>query len=245
MDDRPATAAEIIRSLVFYLVFYTGSLIVVLAAIIAAQVAPKLFDRAAWGWSGYHRWCAHRILGIRVSVGGFSPRDGVLYAIKHESFFEAIDLPYQYPRPVVFAKAELLRIPLWGPVGRRFGLIGVDREAGARSLRTMLSEARRRIADGRPLVIFPEGTRVPHGRPAPLQSGFAGLYKLLGLPVIPVAVDSGALYNRRWKRSGTVHYRAGAEIPPGLDRAEIEARVLAEINALSGTSSSPSNSIGT
>jgi 1-acyl-sn-glycerol-3-phosphate acyltransferase len=235
MNERPATAAEILRSLVFYVVFYTGSLIVVLAAVIAAQFAPRYFDRSAWAWSGYHRWCARVILGIRVSARPFSPREGVLYAIKHESFFEAIDLPYQYPRPVVFAKAELLQIPLWGPVGRRFGLIGVDREAGARSLRTMLSEARRRIADGRPLVIFPEGTRVPHGSPAPLQSGFAGLYKLLGLPVIPIAVDSGPLYNRRWKRSGTVHYRAGAEIPPGLDRAEIEARVLAEINALSGT----------
>ncbi len=235
MDERPATAAEVLRSLVFYAVFYAGSLVVVLAAVIAAQLAPKLFDRAARAWSGYHRWCARVLLGIRVSAERFSPRDGVLYAIKHESFFEAIDLPYQYPRPVVFAKAELLRIPLWGPVGRRFGLIGVDREAGARSLRNMLSEARRRIADGRPLVIFPEGTRVPRGSPAPLQSGFAGLYKLLGLPVIPVAVDSGPLYNRRWKRSGTVHYRAGAEIPPGLDRGEIEARVLAEINALSGT----------
>jgi 1-acyl-sn-glycerol-3-phosphate acyltransferase len=235
MSERPATAAEVMRSLVFYVMFYAGSLIVVLAAIIAAQVAPRFADRAAWGWSGYHRWCARVLLGIRVSAEPFSPREGVLYAIKHESFFEAIDLPYQYPRPVVFAKAELLRIPLWGPVGRRFGLIGVDREAGARSLRTMLSEARRRIADGRPLVIFPEGTRVPHGSSAPLQSGFAGLYKLLGLPVIPVSVDSGPLYNRRWKRSGTVHYRAGAEIPPGLDRAEIETRVLAEINALSGT----------
>jgi 1-acyl-sn-glycerol-3-phosphate acyltransferase len=235
MDERPATAAEVLRSLVFYAVFYAGSLVVVLAAVIASQLAPKLFDSAARAWSGYHRWCARVLLGIQVSAEPFSPRDGVLYAIKHESFFEAIDLPYQYPRPVVFAKAELLRIPLWGPVGRRFGLIGVDREAGARSLRNMLSEARRRIADGRPLVIFPEGTRVPRGSPAPLQSGFAGLYKLLGLPVIPVAVDSGPLYNRRWKRSGTVHYRAGAEIPPGLDRAEIEARVLAEINALSGT----------
>ena len=231
--ERRATALEILRSLVFYVVFYSGSLIVVLAAILAAQFAPRFFDRAAWAWSGYHRWCARILLGIHVSVGPFGPRPGVLYAIKHESFFEAIDLPYQYPRPVVFAKAELLRIPLWGPVGRRFGLIGVDRKAGARSLRAMLNEARRRIADERPLIIFPEGTRVAHGSAAPLQSGFAGLYKLLDLPVIPVAVDSGPLYNRRWKRSGMVHYRVGNEIPPGLDRAEIEARVLEQINVLS------------
>ena len=64
----------------------------------------------------------------------------------------------------------------------------------------MLAEARGFIDSGRPLVIFPEGTRVPHGARPPLQSGFAGLYKLLGLPVVPVAVDSGPLYHRWWKR---------------------------------------------
>ena len=96
----------------------------------------------------------------------------------------------------------------------------------------MLAEARQRVADGRPLVIFPEGTRVPHGTQPPLQAGFAGLYKMLGLPVIPVAVDSGPLYQRRWKRAGTIRYRYGTEIPPGLPREEIEARVYAAINAL-------------
>jgi 1-acyl-sn-glycerol-3-phosphate acyltransferase len=73
---------------------------------------------------------------------------------------------------------------------------------------------------------------VPHGTRPPLQAGFAGLYKMLGLPVIPVAVDSGPLYNRRWKRHGTIRYCFGAEIPPGLPREEIEARVHAAINAL-------------
>ena len=73
---------------------------------------------------------------------------------------------------------------------------------------------------------------MPHGTQPPLQAGFAGLYKMLGLPVIPVAVDSGPLYQRRWKRAGTIRYRYGTEIPPGLPREEIEARVYAAINAL-------------
>ena len=81
-------------------------------------------------------------------------------------------------------------------------------------------------------MIFPEGTRVPHGSKAKLQAGFAGLYKLIGLPVVPVAVNSGPLYHRFWKRSGTITYRIGEKIPPGLPRAEIEARVAAAINAL-------------
>jgi 1-acyl-sn-glycerol-3-phosphate acyltransferase len=183
-------------------------------------------------WSGWHRACARTLLGITVEAEGFMPRAGVLYAIKHESFFEAIELPHMYPLPVVFAKEQLLRIPLWGAIGTRYGLIAVDRARGAGALRAMLAEARRWTADGRPLIIFPEGTRVPHGTRPALQAGFAGLYKMLGLPVVPVAVDSGPLYHRLWKRSGTIRYRFGEEIPPGLARADIEARVHAAINAL-------------
>ena len=88
------------------------------------------------------------------------------------------------------------------------------------------------LARGDSLVIFPEGTRVPHGTRPPLQSGFAGIYKLLALPVVPVAVNSGPLYHRLWKRPGTITLHFGEPIEPGLPREEIEARVHAAINAL-------------
>ena len=88
------------------------------------------------------------------------------------------------------------------------------------------------VADGRPLVIFPEGTRVPHGENRELQSGFAGLYKMLGLPVVPVAVNSGPIYHRLLKQRGRITYRFGEIIPPGLPREEVEQRVRTAINAL-------------
>ncbi|MCW1383049.1 1-acyl-sn-glycerol-3-phosphate acyltransferase [Novosphingobium sp. KCTC 2891] len=237
--NRSNTPFDVLRSIAFYAAFYLGSIGFVIMTSVLAPVSRPAFRVVVRGWSAYHRLCARWLLGIRVACEGFVPRTGVLYAVKHQSFFEAIDLPRQYRLPVVFAKMELLSIPLWGAAGRRYGLIGVEREAGAKALRSMLKQARELVADGRPLVIFPEGTRVPVGQQPPLQAGFAGIYKLLGLPVIPVAVDSGRLYHRRWKHAGTVHYRFGEEIPPGLPRAEIEARVHAAINALNGPGDGP------
>lgn len=226
------TPGQVLRSLVFYVAFYGGTAALALVALIGWSIALRRFRQVVHYWSGWHRWCARVFLHITVETENYAPRGAVLYAIKHESAFEALDLPHQYPLPVAFAKQQLLRIPLWGAVGRRYGLIAVDRAGGATAFRAMLTEARQRVADGRPLVIFPEGTRVPHGARPPLQAGFAGLYKMLDLPVIPVAVDSGRLYQRWWKRAGTIRYRYGAEIPPGLARDELEARVHAAINAL-------------
>lgn len=223
----------VLRSLAFYLCFYTASVGFVLSALAVIPVGDAAVRKVVHGWTGFHRWCVVHLLGIEIVVEGGPSAGPALYAIRHESFFEAIDAPVLFDLPAPFAKAELFAIPGWGRAAAAFGVVEVRRDAGARALRQMVSEARSMVAKGRPLVIFPEGTRVPHGERRDLQSGFAGLYKLLGLPVIPVAVDSGPLYHRRWKRPGRITYRFGEQIPPGLPRAEIEARVIVEINALS------------
>ena len=227
-----ANPGDVLRSLAFYAVFYFGSIFYVSAAALLLPVGGKPFRAAVEGWSGWHRRCARALLGIELRFEGEPPPPGVLVAVKHESFFEAIDLPTLLDRPVVFAKAKLLKIPLWGPAAARYGVVAVEREQGAKALRAMVTTARALTRAGRPLAIFPEGTRVPHGARPPLQSGFAGLYKLLGLPVVPVAVNSGPIYHRTWKRRGTITLRFGEVIPPGLPRDEVEARVHAAINAL-------------
>lgn len=227
-----ARPLEVVRSLVFYGLFYGGSIFCVLAAVLAVPLGPKILRSVVRGWSLWHRFCVRWILGIRIVCEGQPPEGAVLFAYKHESFFEAIDLPCEIGFPAVFAKAELMRIPLWGLVADRYGNVPVERSEGAKALRAMLAAAQKHTELGRALAIFPEGTRVPHGTRPPLQAGFAGLYKLLGLPVVPVAVNSGPLYHRRWKRPGTITVRYGETIPPGLSRAEAEERVHAAINAL-------------
>ena len=223
---------DLLRSCAFYLVFYLGCIPTVGLAAVLAFAPQPLFHWAVRNWAHWHRGCARVILRQKLRIEGAIPPAPVLIAIKHESFFEAIDLPALIDKPGVFAKAELMRIPVWGGVGRRYGLIEVERDQGAKALRRMIAAAKELVAQGRPLAIFPEGTRVPHGSAPELKSGFAGLYKLLGLPVVVVAVDSGPLYHRWIKRPGTITYRFSEPIPAGLPRAEAEARVRAALNAL-------------
>jgi 1-acyl-sn-glycerol-3-phosphate acyltransferase len=227
-----ARFADVLRSLAFYVVFYGVTVFYVLVSLCVLALGRGAFIAVVHSWSRFHRACVTGLLGVGILVEGRLPGRGVLVALKHESFFEAIDLPNLLQCPAIIAKAELLRIPLWGRAAAAYGVMAVERDQGAKALRTMLAAARRLTGEGRPLAIFPEGTRVPHGERWPLQSGFAGLYKLLGLPVVPIAVDSGPCYHRRWKRRGTITIRVGEAIPPDLPRAEIEARVYAAINAL-------------
>jgi 1-acyl-sn-glycerol-3-phosphate acyltransferase len=224
----------VLRSLAFYALFFVGSVGFVLGSI-GMFVFPERFARAVPdAWARFHRWCVVHVLGITVNQEGAPSPGPALYAVKHESTFEAIEAPVYLPHPVPFAKAELYTIPGWGRALRGYGSVSVARDQGATALRTMIREAKGFAAQGRPLVIFPEGTRVAHGQRSALRSGFAGLYKMLALPVVPVAVDSGPTYGGTWKRRGTITIRFGEPIPPGLPREEIEARVLTAINSLNG-----------
>ncbi len=223
-----------IRTLLFTVIFFGGSLFHAVAAFTGSLTSPGLMHWAVGGWARYQHFCAKWILGIDVRIEGEMLDRPVLYAIKHESMYETIDMPRVFHRPSVVAKRQLFDIPFWGKAALAYGMIPVDRDGGAGALRDMLTRSRALLAQGRPIIIFPEGTRVVHGDAPTLQSGFAGLYKMLNVPVVPVAVDSGKLMPRNhWlRRSGLITYKVGEEIPAGLPRSEVEARVHAAMNAL-------------
>jgi 1-acyl-sn-glycerol-3-phosphate acyltransferase len=222
-----------LRSVAFFLLFYPGTLVHVLGVIAAGPFSTSWVRRIVHSWSAMHRWLVQHVVGISFEWYGAIPPGPALIAVKHESMVEAIDTLSFARTPMVVLKRELSQIPLFGWVTRRYGVIPVDRNAGARALREMIALGRAAIAAQRPVVIFPEGTRVPHGDRPALRPGFAGLYRTLGLPVVPVAVDSGRVWPRGLvKHRGTIRYKVGETIPPGLKREEIERRVHAAINAL-------------
>jgi 1-acyl-sn-glycerol-3-phosphate acyltransferase len=223
----------LIRSTLFAVFFYIGSVVTVLAAMAMVPFGQAAAIRGSRTWALWHRWCARFVLGVRVKVEGDLPQSGVFYVIKHESSFETIETLVLFDRPAVVMKQELVDMFGWGYVARAHGVIPVDRDAGAGALRAMIAAGKAAKASGRPVVLFPEGTRVAHGEAPPLRAGFAGLYKILGLPVIPIAVDSGKLYRGGFvKHAGVVTMRVGETIPAGLDRDDVERRVHTAINAL-------------
>jgi 1-acyl-sn-glycerol-3-phosphate acyltransferase len=223
-----------IRSTLFALIFYGWTIFAVLLSFPISLLGTRALRGWAHLWVGFHRWCARWLLGIRTRVEGTPPRGPALVAIKHQSMYETFEIILLLREPAVVLKHELAAIPLWGWVVRRYGVIPVDRSGGSKTLRQMMRAAEVAIAEGRPIVIFPEGTRVPPGTRPPLQPGFAGLYRALKLPVTPVALDSGRLWPRHRfvKQPGIVTMRFGPSLPPGLPRAEIEAAVHAAINEL-------------
>ena len=223
----------VLRSLLYAAIFYPATLLWVLAGIVASLVGRKPTLAVVLSWVDLHHWLARNVLGIRVNIEGEVPPGPLLIAVKHQSMLETLEMVRLTNLPIIVMKQELADIPLFGFMTRRYGVIPVERSAGAKALRTLVEEGRQAIASGRPVIIYPEGTRVRVGEAPPLKSGFAALYRALGLAVVPVAVDSGRLWGRGLvHRSGTVTFKVGATIPEGLARKDVEARVHAAINAL-------------
>ena len=230
----------IVRSVLFALIFYPGTFGFVIAGLLASMLGQRQTETIVLAWSRWNYWVSRVVLGIHTRLEGVVPPGPVLLAVKHQSMFETIEIVRLGGCPVVVLKRELANIPLFGWLTRRYGVIPVDREAGASALREMLAATAKIVAARRSVVIYPEGTRVRVGETPELRPGFAGLYRALKLPVVPIAMDSGRFWGRGLiKKPGIVTFRVAETIPPGLKREELEARVHRAINALeSGTQAS-------
>lgn len=222
-----------LRTILYQIVFYSGSVLIVLAVPLVAPFGQKATIHHAHRWARLNRWAARVFLGVTTRVEGEIPEGQFLFAAKHQSMYETTELQLILGGPAMVLKRELSRIPLWGWATKLYGSMSVDREASAKALRRLMAEGKELRAQGRSVIVYPEGTRVTPGESPPLRSGFAGLYKAVNLPVVPIALDSGRFMPKKGpKRPGVVTIRVGTPIPPGLPRKEIEQRVWQAINAL-------------
>lgn len=226
------------RSLLFNVLFYvTTTLFVVVGS-------PLLFAPRGWAMaalkvhSNFELWLLRTIVGTKVEVRGREniPQGPCLVASKHQSAWETFALIPIFRDPALLMKRELFFIPFHGWFSRKFEMISVDRDKGPSALRRMLREAKKRIDDGREIIIFPEGTRRPPGAPPDYKTGIILLYDALGVPCLPVALNSGLFWPRRSVicRPGTIVVEILKPIPPGLPRDEFLRRLEAAIEGASG-----------
>ena len=219
-----------LTSILSAIVFYIGTsvlVILMLPVCLSARIAP-LAGRL-WGrFASFVAW----ISGISFRLEGNVPKGKqVIYAVKHQSAWETMVLFWVLYDPIIVMKQELMRIPFIGWVFKRTGSIGVDRSAGMAALKKLKSDALIALETGRPLLIFPQGTRVLPRTEAPYQIGVYALYSATGLPVVPVALNSGSFWPRKGIRKypGCITLEFLPEIAPGLQRAAFMATLEEKI----------------
>ncbi len=183
-------------------------------------------------------WLERRVLGLHYRIEGILPAGPALIAMKHQSTWETMKLHLLFHDPAIVLKKELLDLPLWGRYVTLLDLIPIDRAAGSEAMRRMIEVAQRAKGNGRAIVIFPQGTRVPPGESRPYKGGVIRLYTATGLPIIPVALDSGLFWPKKpfRQRGGTITLKVLEPIQPGLDPKDalklLEERMEAASNQL-------------
>jgi 1-acyl-sn-glycerol-3-phosphate acyltransferase len=225
------------RSILFNVLFYvTTALFVVLGS-------PLLFGPRRWAMAAlavharFELWLLKVVIGLKLEVRGQEklPKGACLVACKHQSAWETFALIPLFRDPALLMKRELFWIPFHGWFSHKFEMIPVDRDKGPSALRAMLRETKKRVEDGREIIIFPEGTRRASGAPPDYKTGVILLYEALGIPCVPIALNSGVFWPRRsmMRRPGTVIVEFLDPIPPGLIKAEFMGRLTTAIETAS------------
>lgn len=229
----------LLRSIIFVIWLY-GSM-----AVIGLALWPFVLmnERHVWtalrSWGGATVWGLRWIVGARVSFEGLEhvPEGGALIAMKHQSMLDTVAPALFLPRPVYVYKAELGGTPVMGAYLKK-NQIAVDRGGYAKALKSIVRGARAAVAKGGQVLIFPEGTRQEVDAPPDYKPGIAAMYKDLGIPVTPVACNTGLIWKPKGiiRRAGHVTFKVLPAIPPGLPREEfmreLEERIESESQAM-------------
>lgn len=212
-----------IRSLLFFLWFIAASVLLMGGFVWVLLLPRQCTVQLSKMWSRFLLFGLKYIAGLDYEVRGPIPHGGVLVASKHMSMWDTVTLYLLLDDASTVLKRELQRIPFYGWYIWKAGVIPIDRAGKASAMRKMIAQARAMLSAGRDILIFPEGTRQkPYAAPD-YKPGVAGLYAQLGVPCIPVALDSGMFWTGFIKKPGKIVVQFLPPIPAGLKRAEFMA----------------------
>ena len=218
-----------LRSTLFNITFFVMSLGLCIIVLPSIFLPRPLFMRVAYLWLWLNEILEKYILGLRYEVRGLEhlpPSGSYIVGAKHQSSYETFKLHALFGDPAIVLKKELLRIPLWGAYLNKSDVIAIDRTTPDTAILSIQSGAKRMKAQGRPIVIFPQGTRAGIEESAtthPYKIGIARIQEAADLPVIPMALNTGYFYPKSsWlKRPGTVIFEFLPPIPPGTSKSEL------------------------
>ena len=212
-----------IRSIFFNLFYYLFTIVYcTLALPLVFAKTEKPVRAAIHGYCKTSLFLARYIMGIRYEYRGLEhfPKTGpLILAAAHQSYMDPI-LTYIIRQDVTaLAKKQLFSIPMIGPLIKRIGVIRIDRESG-KAHKGMTDVGERVKKEGRPIIIYPQATRVPIGQKKKLKSGAYHIHQAGDLDVYPVATNTGAFWTKGfWHRSGLVVFDIKPKLPSGLDKA--------------------------
>ncbi len=211
------------RAICFSVLFYGWTTLLGILVLPLLAGPPRLLLAYSRFWIRVSLWFLRITVGITHEVHGREhiPEGPALFAVKHQSAWDTLAINLIVRNGAVVLKRELTWIPVFGWCLLRARQIAIDRQGGTSALRAMVAEARARLAEGRPIVIFPEGTRVAPGSRRPYHAGVAALHSALSdVTVVPVALNSGLFWPRRSLklRPGVITVEFLPPIPRDLPR---------------------------
>lgn len=214
----------IVRSLIYNVAFYLNLAFWLLVTLPTFLMPRAALLKVARMWGHSSMWLMKVICGTRYEIKGLEhiPEGGVIMAGKHQSAWETFALLTIFVRPVFILKRELTWIPFFGWCLIKTRMIPVDRGSRSKALTRTTERAKVEVGqNGRQLLIFPEGTRRAPGAEPAYKYGVAHLYAELGVPVLPMALNTGLYWPRRkfLRRPGTIRMEFLAPIAPGMGKA--------------------------
>ena len=230
------------KSLVFNIFLYTGLIVIFILAIPTLFLPDKFvlfFGRLS---AKYIVFLLKKILNTKVMFHGLENLKKVNHyfvASAHQSMFETFALQIPLDSPIFILKKELLKIPLFGWYLKKIGSIDIVRETITKENLDFFDKIKNSISkNNRPLLIFPQGTRISVEERVPFKKGVGRIYETLNLPCIPVALNSGKIWpkNSFMKYNGDIHISFLDPIMPGKEKynfiKEIEEKIYTEIEKL-------------
>ena len=230
---------QFIKSLIFNILLYTGLISIFILAIPTLLLPNKLtlfFGKLS---ENYIVFILRIILNTKVTFHGLENLKKVnnfFVASAHQSMIETFVLQIPLDAPIFILKKELLRIPLFGWYLRKIGSIEIVRDTTTKENLNFFDKIKNRIEkQKRPLLIFPQGTRVRLGEQPPFKKGVGRIYNSLNLPCVPVALNTGKVWpkNSFMKYTGDIHISFLEPIMPGKDKndfiKELEDKIYSEI----------------